>query len=72
VNASIVDWELKAQIISVAVSATPYLLFYAGNTWGNYRHQANIYTFYNILTQQNSLDPSQIVVAAYDDLALSS
>jgi legumain len=60
-------------LTAVASAASPYVILYAGsNTWSNYRHQADIYTFYTILTQQNGLDPSQIVLAAYDDLATST
>jgi legumain len=44
------------------------LLIAGSNTWGNYRHQADIYHSYQIM-KAGGLDDEHIVVMHYDDIA---
>jgi len=47
------------------------LLIAGSNTWGNYRHQADIYHAYQIM-KAGGLDDAHIVVMHYDDIANDS
>jgi len=55
--------------LSAPVEGTRWALLIAGsNTWGNYRHQADIYHAYQIM-KAGGLDDDHIVVFHYDDIA---
>jgi legumain len=58
--------------LTAPVEGTRWALLIAGsNTWGNYRHQADIYHAYQIM-KAGGLDDEHIVVMHYDDIANSS
>ena len=56
---------------SIAESKTWALLTAGSNTWGNYRHQADICHAYQIL-HRNGIPDENIVVMMYDDIAHSN
>jgi legumain len=73
-----------AAVCVAAVAAVPFpsgqaanggqhwaLLIAGSNTWGNYRHQADIYHAYQIM-KRNGLKDENIVVMHYDDIAANS
>ena len=54
------------------VSSARYAILFAGsNEFYNYRHQADIYTIYNVLLKRG-FSPKEIFLFAYDDIATSS
>ena len=60
-----------AGYVSAAVSDHWAVLVAGSNTYGNYRHQADVAHAYTILKSQGFL-PEQIIYMAYDDIADNS
>jgi legumain len=55
--------------LAVFVSADEFAVLVAGsNTYGNYRHQADVCHAYQILIK-HGYNPDNIIVMAYDDIA---
>lgn len=57
--------------LTLVRSANYAVLFAGSKGWGNYRHQADIFTLYQILIHRN-FDPSKITIFAYNDIVNNS
>jgi len=56
--------------IAVAVSASNWALLVAGsNSYGNYRHQADVSHAYQILTKKGGFPAANVVTMMFDDIA---
>ena len=59
---------LLLTLISMASAANWAVLVAGSNSWFNYRHQSDVFHAYQVLLQKK-MDPSKIIVFAYDDIA---
>lgn len=61
---------LLGAVLCLAATAQWALLVAGSNTYGNYRHQADVFHAYQTLTQ-NGFEKDNIITFAYDDIANS-
>ena len=60
---------LLIAVLVAAVSCDHWAILVAGsNTYGNYRHQADVYHAYQVLIK-GGFDQNKIITLAYDDIA---
>ena len=55
-------------LLGVAMCDNWAILVAGSNTWGNYRHQSDVFHAYQIL-KKNGFAPEKIITFAYDDIA---
>nr|AFZ78841.1 clan CD family C13 asparaginyl endopeptidase-like cysteine peptidase [Coptotermes formosanus] len=59
-------------LFSFSFSDTFVILFAGSNEFYNYRHQADISTFYTQIFLKSGINPKNIITFAYDDISTSS
>lgn len=65
---SLAKFFLVICLVSLASSANWAVLIAGSNGWYNYRHQADVFHAYQVITEKG-VKPKNIITFAYDDIA---